>query len=198
MVWPEGRELPRRHDAQGAVEPAHVPVGLHGVGDLGRVVGAELPDRVDLGEGTEQRRRRRHHEEEAGGLGHEGREHRRADHVVLGAALARELGVLLAHQQAEVRREQPDQDERDDQDVDDEEARDDDAAARELAAPEERDQVAADEGDRLGDGVADAQPGARDQVVGQRVADEALEDGQDQHGDADESSSARAACGRRR
>ena len=29
-------------------------------------------------------------------------------------------------------------------------------------------------------------PGARDQVVGQRVADEALEDGQDQHGDADD------------
>ena len=68
----------------------------------------------------------------------------------------------------------------------------------ELPTPEERDEVAADDGDRLGDGVADAQAGARDEVVGQRVADEALEDGQDQHGDADESSSARAACGRRR
>ena len=36
-VAPAG-ELPGRHDAQRAVEPAHVPVGLHGVGDLGRVV----------------------------------------------------------------------------------------------------------------------------------------------------------------
>ena len=132
---PEAGELPRRHDAQGAVEPAHVPVGLHGVGDLGRVVGAELPDGVDLGEGPEQRRGRRHHEEEPGGLGHEGREHRRAHHVVLGAPLAGELRVLLAHQQAQVRREQPDQDQRDDQHVDDEEARDDDARARELARP---------------------------------------------------------------
>ena len=92
----------------------------------------------------------------------------------------------------------PEQDERDDQDVDDEEARDDDAGPGELAAPQEGDQVAADEGDGLGDGVADAQAGARDQVVGQRVADEALEDGQDQHRDADESSSARGACGTHR
>ena len=93
----------------------------------------------------------------------------------------RELGVLLAHQQAQVGGEQPDQHERDDQDVDDEEARDDDPVAGELPAPQERHQVAADERDRLGDGVADAQARARDQVVGQRVADEALEDGQDQH-----------------
>ena len=166
-VAPDG-QLPGRHDAQRAVEPAHVPVGLDGVGDLGRVVRAELPDRVDLGEGPEQRRGRRHHEEEAGGLGHEGREHRRADDVVLGPALALELRVLLAHQQAEVRREQPDQDERDDQDMDDEEARNDDARARELPAPQERHQVAADEGDRLGDGVADAQ--ARCPRSGRRAA----------------------------
>jgi hypothetical protein len=65
------------------------------------------------------------HEQEAGGLGHEDREHRRADHVVLGSALAGELGVLLAHQQPEVRADQADHDQRHDQDVEDEEARDD-------------------------------------------------------------------------
>ena len=64
--------------------------------------------------------------------------------------------------------EQPDEDERDDQDVDDEEARDDDPGARELPAPEERHQVAADEGDRLGDGVPDAQ--ARCPRSGRRAA----------------------------
>ena len=46
-------------------------------------------------------------------------------------------------------------------------------------------QVGPDEGDREQDRVADAQAGARHQVVGERVADEPVEDGQDQQRDAD-------------
>ena len=112
MVWPQPDPLPAGHDAQGPVEPAHVPVGLHGVGDLVRLVLAELPDGVDLGEAAQQEDDRGDHEQEPGGLGHERGEHRRADHVVLGLPLPRELGVLLFDQQAEVGGEQPDEDQR--------------------------------------------------------------------------------------
>ena len=48
-------ERPRRPYSKCAVEEAHVPVRLDGVGDARRVVGTELPDRVDLREGAEQR-----------------------------------------------------------------------------------------------------------------------------------------------
>ena len=51
--------LPAGHDAQRPVEPAHVPVGLDGVGDLVRLVLAELPDGVDLREAAQQEDDRR-------------------------------------------------------------------------------------------------------------------------------------------
>ena len=145
---PEGGALPGRHDAQGAVEPAHVPVGLHGVGDLRRVVGAELPDGVDLANAPSSavaavtmKRKPVVLAMKVGNIGEPTR-------VVLGAPFAGELGVLLVHQQAEVRREEADQDERDDQDVDDEEAGMRTPVPGRLSAPQERHQVAADERDR--------------------------------------------------
>ena len=50
------------------------------------------------------------------------------------------------------------------------------SVAGELAAEEEERQVGADDRDRQQDALGDAQAGAGEQVVGQRVAGEALED----------------------
>jgi len=82
-------------------------------------------DGVDLREGPEQRRDARDDEQESCRLGHEDREHRRTHDVLLGTALARELGVLLTYEQEEVRTDQSDDDERHDQTVQDEEPRND-------------------------------------------------------------------------
>src|ERR1700722_1610528 len=102
-VVAKAMEGPRRPYSKCAVEETHVPVGLDGVGDSRRVVGTELPDRVDLSESTEQRGDAADDEEESCGLGDEDRVHRRADDVLLGATAAGELRVLLANQQEEVR-----------------------------------------------------------------------------------------------
>ena len=91
-----------------------------------------------------------------------------------------ELRVLLADEQEHVRAQQPHEDGGDQQHVDRVEARDH-RGSRERAAEEERREVRADQGDRQGDRVGDADAGARDEVVGQRVAQETLEDRQDQH-----------------
>src|SRR5664280_1564982 len=68
-------EAPRRPYSKRPVEEAHVPVRLDGVADARRVVRAELPDRVDLGEGAEQRGDAADNEQVTSGLGHEDREH---------------------------------------------------------------------------------------------------------------------------
>ena len=54
----EDPDLERRHEPQAADEPAEVPVGLGAVRRAVELVGAPLPDRVDLHEAAEQRRAR--------------------------------------------------------------------------------------------------------------------------------------------
>ena len=99
-------------------------------------------------------------------------------------SFAGELGVLLAHEQEQVRADEPDDDEREDQHVQDEEARDD-RRAGEVAAEEEEREVGADERDREHDRVRDPDTRARDEVVGQRVAEEAVHDREDQQREPD-------------
>ena len=60
------------------------------------------------------------------------------------------------------------------------------AVAGEVAPEEEEGHVAADERDRLHDREGDPDAGARDEVVGERVAEEAVENGEDEHRRADD------------
>ena len=114
-----GVELEVGHEPEGAVEPAHVPVGLRARRDLRRCVGAEQPDRVDARHRRQQNRDAEDDEEEATGLGGVDREEPEADHVVLGAPGPGPLGVLLVPDQHQVRRDQAEDDPGDQQDVDD-------------------------------------------------------------------------------
>ena len=59
---------------------------------------------------------------------------------------------------------------------------DDDPVPRVVATEQEEGDVAAHQGDRLDDRVGDADAGPRHQVVGERVAEEAVDDAQDEHG----------------
>ena len=92
--------------------------------------------------------------------------------------------MLLAHEQEQVRADQSDDDERHDQTVQDEEARND-RGAREVAAEDPEPQVRTDERYRQDDRVRDADTGARDEVVGQRVTEETVHDREDQQRRAD-------------
>ena len=100
---------------------------------LGRVERPVEPDRVDLGQAAERGEHRGDEEEQADRLGRVGRPQPLADDVVLACGPARELRVLLAHEDREVRAEQHGDERRDEQDVDDEEPGDD-VGAGELAA----------------------------------------------------------------
>ena len=85
-----------------------------------------------------------------------------------------------------MRSQEPDDDGRDDQHMDGVEPGDDHAATGEVAPEEEERQVAAHHGDRLDDGECDPDAGPRHQVVRQRVSQEAVQDAQDEHEDADD------------
>jgi hypothetical protein len=93
--------------------------------------------------------------------------------------------VVRAHHERQVRRDQPGHRDRDDQDVQQVQAVVERAAARVLAVPDRRADVAADQRHRQGDAVGDGQAHPRQQVVGQRVAGEALEDRQAEQRHAD-------------
>ena len=83
-----------------------------------------------------------------------------------------------------MRTEQPDDDQREDQHVDDEQSRDD--RGPRVAAPEQEEgDIGADQRDRQHDREQDPDPGARDQVVGQRVTDEPVGQRQDEQRHAD-------------
>ena len=77
-----------------------------------------------------------------------------------------ELGVLLTPHEGEVHGEEDDDERRDEQDVHRVEPADD-VGAGPLAAEDQVRQAFADEWQGEDDGVGDAQPGARQQVVGQ-------------------------------
>ena len=180
----EDVRLPVGHDPQRAVRPAHVPVGLGARGHLGRVVGPELPHRVDGQQAAHQRRDAEDDEEEPAGLGGVHGQHREADDVLLRAAGAGPLGVLVVDEQQHVGGDQREQQARDQQHVDDEQARDD-VGAGELAAEEQERHVGADDRLRQDEAFGGADAGAGEQVVGERVAGEPLEGAQDQQQRAD-------------
>ena len=176
--------LPPGHDPERAVGPAHVPVGLGAGGHLGGVVGAVAPHRVDRQERTHQGGHAEHDEEEPARLGGVHREHRVADHVVVGAARPGPLRVLVVDEQQHVGSDQREQHARDQQDVHGVEPRDD-RVTRELPAEQEERHVRPDHGHRLHEAVGCPDAGAGEQVVGQRVAGEALERAQQQQQGAD-------------
>ena len=92
--------------------------------------------------------------------------------------------MFLTPHDGQVDADQPDQQGGDDDRVEGEEPPDDPVRGV-LAAEEEEGDPRPHQRDRLGDGEGDPQACPRQQVVGQRVAGEPVEDGQDQHGDAD-------------
>ena len=174
-----------RHQAQTAVRETHVPVrlgpGLHG----GRVVRAVVPDRVDGRGARNGRQDAEHDEEEATGLGRVDGTDREADHVVLGASRAGELGVLVHHDHEQVHHDHHENDRRDEQHVHDVETPDD-RIPGELAAEHEHRDVGTHHGDGLRDGVRDAQPVSGEHIVRQGVAREAGDDReQEQRGSHD-------------
>jgi len=65
--------------------------------------------------------------------------------------------------------------------VNDEEALEDDAGAGEVSAEQKEAQVGTHERDRLDDREGDPNTRARHQVVGKRVAEEAIDDAQNEH-----------------
>ena len=94
--------LPVRGDTHSALKPAHVPVRLGSGRYLTRVIGAELPDRVDLKERAHESQHAEDHEEETTGLGRVYRKQRVTDDIFLGASGPRVLGVLVVDDQREV------------------------------------------------------------------------------------------------
>ena len=176
---------PAREHAQRAFEEAHVEVRLGARRDRRRRVRADLPDRVDLGERGQQSQHPEDEEEERPGLDHEVRVHGLADDVGVGPARARHLGVLLVHHEEQVRADQGQQQARDQQHVDDVEP-DHELGAGELPAKQEERQVRADDGDAQQHAFRDPHAGTGQQVVRHGVAEEALEDAEGEHDDADQ------------
>ena len=174
-----------RQEAQGAVGEAHVPVRLRTGRDGGRVVRTVGPDRVDRHQRRDDRQDAEHHEEEATSLGGVDRHQREADDVLVGAAGAGELGVLVDHDQDDVRGEQADEHGRQQQDVHRVEPRND-RLAGEGAAEEQVGDVGPHQRDRADEAFGGADTGAREQVVRQRVAGEAFDDGQHRQDRADD------------
>ena len=173
------------HHAQGAVEPADIPVGLRPSGDLIGRERPEEPDRVDRDESADEGDDAEHDEEEAAGLGHVHRHQRVADDVVVGATRPGELRVLLRPHHHEVDGDKSEDQARDQQDVDCVQARDE-IGAGELSAEQQERHPCTDHRDRLHDAAGDLQTGAGEQVVGQGVAGEAGTQSHRGEGDADD------------
>ena len=147
--------------------------------------GSVVPDRVDREQRGDQHDHAERDEQEAAHLRHVDRHHRVADDVAVRAAGAGELRVLVDHHQhAGARTSSADQDRGQQQDVQRVEASDD-RGAGELAAEEQERGPRADQRDALDHAVDDAQAVAREQVVGKRVAGEALGHREDEQDEAD-------------
>ena len=182
----EPHDLPvRRHQTQRAVREADVPVGLGTGGDRGGVVRAVVPDRVDREQRRDEGEDAGDDEEEATGLRGERREDRDADDVLVGLARAGELRVLVDDDEHEVDTEHGDEDRRQQQDVQRVQAADD-VGPGELAAEQEVRDPDADHRDALDHADDDPQAVAGEQVVGERVAREALGHGEDPEDEAED------------
>ncbi len=182
-VAPQVR-LPVGHRPQGAFQEADIPVRLGTGADLVRIVGTVEPHRVDLGYATQQGADAEDDEEEAAGLGHVHRHEREADDVLVGLARAGELGVLLDDDEHEVHDDQRQHDAGDQQDVCREHTWDH-SCAGELSLEEEELHVRPYNGYGEQHAFCDPQAGTREQVVRDRVATEALDQGQCQQAVAD-------------
>ena len=178
-------DLPGGHDPQRAFEEAHIEVRLGARRNGSGIVRPVQPDRVDLQERAEQRQDAEREQEVGARLGHEHRVERVAVHLLLGLVLDRHRGVLLVPHDHHVRGDQPEQQRGDQQDVQHVQARHD-VLAGELSAEQEHVDVGADDRDRLRHALGDPQAGAGQQVVRQRVPEQALQDAQREHAEADE------------
>ena len=153
---------------------------------LGRVVRAPQPDRVDLHQAAERGADAEDDEDQAGRLRRRtsGRAGCRPRCARCGPAPGNWVCFCLTRI-SRCSRDQRQQDRRDEQHVDDVEAADD-LLADEVAVEDREVRPGADDRDRQEDRADDAEPGAREQVVGQRVAGDAHEQGEHQHDDADQ------------
>jgi len=181
----EADDLPARHDTERAVEPSHVPVRLHRVAHLVRHVRAVEPNGVDLEERAQDTRDRHGQAHESRRLGNKGGPQGRPDDVTGRVAASGELRMFLADEHPEVRAQQPHDDCGQDQHVEDEEPRDD-RVTRKVTAEKEEGRVAADKRDRLDDRERDPETRSRDKVVRERIAEEAVEDCEDEKSRADD------------
>jgi hypothetical protein len=182
---PQEVDLPGRHDPQRALEQPHVEVGLRRRGDGHRGVRPVQPDRVDLSEGGQQGQRREDEEEPGPALGHEIREERLPDHVLLSLPQPRHLGVLLVHHDEQVRRDQRQDQPRNQQHVQEVHPRQD-RVPGERPAEQEESEVGADDRDALQDAFQHAQACAGQLVVGQRIAEQPLGQAEGKQHDADQ------------
>ncbi len=178
-------DLPAGHRTDQALGEAHVPVGLGTGRHLVGPVGAQDPDRVDGRDAGEGRDDTEDQEEEASGLGHVDRQQRHADDVLVGAAGTRELRVLVVEDQDQVADHEPEHDARQQQDVDRVEPGDE-VGARELPAEQEHRDVRADDRHGQDRALREADTGAGEQVVRERVAGETGEHAQDEQQEAEQ------------
>ncbi len=176
VVPAEDEDLPRWKQPKQALGEAHVPVRLGPCRDLRGDVGSVVPDRVDLEETGHDAQHADIGDEEPGRLERERRQDADPDDVALRLAGAGELGVLLVPDQAQVHADQRRQDPRNEQHVQDVETRIDHTGTWILATPQQPVQPGADHRDGQHDPGSNPQASAREQVVGQRVADEAFQD----------------------
>src|SRR6202011_3733547 len=96
-------DVERWRDAQRALEPAHVPVGLRGCGDRGRSERSVEPDGGDLCQACQRGADAEDDREQPDTLGRVCGPQTGADNVVFASPATGELAVLLAPEDAEVR-----------------------------------------------------------------------------------------------
>ena len=192
----EGVDLPSRHHPDQPLGEAEIPVGLGAGGDQVGAVGAEGPYGVDRGERAHHRQHAEDQEEEAAGLGHVDRHERHAHHGLLVASWPGVLRVLVVEDQDQVSDDQAEHDPGQQQNMDRVQPGDD-LVPRELSPEEEEGEIRAHDRHGQDRALREAEAGAGEQVVGERVAGQAGDDAEEQQGPAEQPSSARAACGRR-
>src|SRR3569833_3036337 len=165
----------RKPTYQSGWDPVDTAAGWYGpYSQIGLTLRERGEQRQD-GEREHEERRRLQQEPRIGGT---------PAHVRLRLGHARPLRVLQVPDDHQVRGHEGDQQPGDQQDVDREQAGEEDLTG-EHAAEDEEDDVRAGYRDRLHDPLRDAQTGAGQQVVGERVVGDPLGEGERDQGDAD-------------
>ena len=180
------RDVEARHEPERSDQPAEIPVRLGAVRSLGDVVGAPEPDRVDLHQPAEQEEHCRDRKEQPQRPRRLPGERRNADDLLLRRAPAlAELGVVPRRDEEQVQPEQGRDQNREQEDVGHVHPRLEVGVTRKRGAPEQQSKVPADHRDRHQHRVADREPHPGEQVVDQRIPEVALEQGEDQHRQAE-------------